>query len=731
MKDLSIPVVDIHLFPLNQDSVRRIIGDILDRDPDSSRLRDDPEMQTLVELVYAKTQGNPFFVIQLLKTLHRANHIAFDFAENQWRFNLTSMEASDLPPTVVELLAKSMLKLSNEARTAMMLASCIGTDRISLRALSTAAGKRIEQTASDIWGALDAGLVLPTGGNYKIHLALEAPGLRAKRDSPVSSGAPPPARNNGLAAAAQASDTTDEEEATYRFLHDRVRQAAYSLIPPGERAGLHRMIGTRMLEKATEEDLDGGMIYEIVNQLNHWLSPLEPEERRTLMELNLKAGKMALQATAFATAANYLSIAKDVLDDPDGGQHAAAAAAGPRNPSKRLSFGYNNAISFGHPSDALQITCPNDPRPLDELSTEINISLMEGYFADVKYAKSIQLSSEILPNCTKSKDKVRCLITKMNCLLVQGRLSEAIEAGLTGLSVLSWEVPLDDDNAQQHALMMRPRILLDVKRIKAIAKMHRLQTEDLLLIQEIISTLLLPVYMARPALLPAVCFTSVAVTLEFGVSMAGALALVMTGVLLGNDPTNENLERSFAYGQAALKLIENGNSRHPLAPAIYQVYAGHIGIFHQSMQEVQRYLQQAIQAGLAVFNVDYTTFAMVEQISFAMMSGETLDTVHSKMIAAKGNIRRFKQETGMWWLGVPLQLVLNLRGLGNSDPLCFEGEALGASEDLSRLASSESLCHIYMYHMYRLIVSAIYGSIPPPSSSPTLPRPSPSSFPSL
>ena len=715
MKDLSIPVVDIHLFPLNQDSVRRIVGDILDRDPDSKRLRDDPEMQTLVELVYAKTQGNPFFVMQLLKSLHRANHIVFDFAKNRWRFNLTTMEASDLPPTVVELLAKSMLRLSNEARTAMMLASCIGTERIPLRALSTAAGKRIEQTASDIWGALDAGLVLPTGGNYKIHLALEAPGLRAERDPPMSNGGP----NNGLAAA-QVSDATDEEEATYRFLHDRVRQAAYSLIPPGERAGLHRMIGTRMLEKATEEDLGGGMIYEIVNQLNHWLSPLEPEERRTLMELNLRAGKRALQATAFATAANYLSIAKDVLDDPGGGRHAAGGG-GPQGPSKRLSFGYNNAISFGHPSDALQITCPNDPRPLDELSTEINISLMEGYFADVKYAKSIQLSSEILPNCTKSKDKVRCLITKMNCLLVQGRLSEAIEAGLTGLSVLSWEVPLDDDNAQQHALMMRPRILLDVKQIKAIAKMHRLQTEDLLLIQEIISTLLLPVYMARPALLPAVCFTSVAVTLEFGVSMAGALALAMTGALLGSDPTNENLERSFAYGQAALKLIENGNSRHPLAPAIYQVYAGHIGIFHQSTQEVQRYLQQAIQAGLAVFNVDYTTFAMVEQISFAMMSGETLDTVHSKMIAAKGNIRRFKQETGMWWLGVPLQLVLNLRGQGNPDPLCFEGEALGTSEDLSRLASSESLCHIYMYHVYRLIVSAIYGSLPPsPPSSPPL-----------
>jgi hypothetical protein len=48
--------------------------------------------------------------------------------------------------------------------------------------------------------------------------------------------------------------------------------------------------------------------------------------------------------------------------------------------------------------------------------------------------------------------------------------------------------------------------------------------------------------------------------------------------------------------------------------------------------------------------------------------------------------------------------------MGNPDPLCFEGEALGSSKDLARLASSESLSHIYMYHMYRLIIAALYGS---------------------
>lgn len=92
-----------------------------------------------------------------------------------------------------------------------------------------------------------------------------------------------------------------------------------------------------------------------------------------------------------------------------------------------------------------------------------------------------------------------------------------------------------------------------------------------------------------------------------------------------------------------------------------------------------------------------------------MFGGEDLSVVHSKMVATKPSIRKFKQLTGMWWLSLPLQFLLNLRGLGNPDPLCFEGEELGDSKALSKLLSSESMSHIYLYHMYRLIIAVIYG----------------------
>ncbi|CUS15016.1 unnamed protein product [Tuber aestivum] len=709
----GVEVVDIELGPLDQGSVRKIIGDTLHRDPDYGRLNEDAEMQTLTELVYAKTCGNAFFVMQLLKSLHRGGYIVFDFGAKgggQWRFNLTSIEADDLPPTVVDLLVKQMLKLSGPTRTAMMLAACIGTDNVGLQSLAVAAGKKPGGMANDLWGALDAGLLLPTGGNYEIPLALG-------EGSPVHGGGGSntiisngPSGDSYFLARFSPSPSDQEGAVTYKFLHDRVQQAAYSLIPKNERAGVHRMVGARLLEKVPEEDLDG-MLYEIVNQLNHWLSPLERDERHTLMELNLRAGKKAIAATAFDAALSYFLTAKQLLDDREKEEEVAGAAIAKLR--KRISLGWETRPG----------AVPDKEPDMEDLILEINLSLIEGYFAHQKYEESINLADAVLPKCTKPRDKIRCLVYKMSCLLVQGKLNETIETGLLGLGVLNWEVPLDDAEAKSHADMMRPRILMDVAQIEALEKMRRLKDENLILLQELISSLLLPIYMSRPALLEAVCFTSVAITLEFGISTAGAYPMLMTGVILSAEGTQEAHLKSYAYGRLAINLIEKDTIMCPAAPAIYEVYAGHIGVFHCSMNEVLKSLHQAVTAGIALFNVDYTVFAMIsspsfktradsrraEIPSFGMFGGEDLSAVHSKMVATKPSIRKFKQLTGMWWLSLPLQFLLNLRGLGNPDPLCFEGEELGDSKSLSKLLSSESMSHIYLYHMYRLIIAVIYG----------------------
>ena len=110
-------------------------------------------------------------------------------------------------------------------------------------------------------------------------------------------------------------------EGAYKFLHDRVQEAAYSLIPEELRAEAHLRIG-RLLAAHTPPEKREETIFEIVNQLNRGAALITSrDEREQLAELNLIAGKRAKASTAYASALNYLIagaalLAEDCLGAP-------------------------------------------------------------------------------------------------------------------------------------------------------------------------------------------------------------------------------------------------------------------------------------------------------------------------------------------------------------------------------------------------------------------------------
>src|SRR5262249_25913778 len=82
----------------------------------------------------------------------------------------------------------------------------------------------------------------------------------------------------------------DRLELSYRFVHDRMQEAAYALIPEKSRAEAHLIIGRLLLERTPPEKRDEA-IFEIVNQLNRGESLItSQDEREQLAELNLAAG---------------------------------------------------------------------------------------------------------------------------------------------------------------------------------------------------------------------------------------------------------------------------------------------------------------------------------------------------------------------------------------------------------------------------------------------------------
>ncbi|MGD1701259.1 ATP-binding protein, partial [Dapis sp. BLCC M229] len=191
----------------------------------------------LTDLIYQKTKGNPFFTTQFLKGLYQDELITFNRNLGYWECDLVKVQDAALTSDVVEFMAGRLHKLPEATQKVLKLAACIG-NQFELETLAIICETPFEEVAAALWSVLREGLILPKSEAYKFFQGWEQ--NEEKRD--------------GIAVG-------------YRFLHDRVQQAAYSLIPEGRKQQTHLIIGQLLLECTSEKNLED-KIFDIINHLN-------------------------------------------------------------------------------------------------------------------------------------------------------------------------------------------------------------------------------------------------------------------------------------------------------------------------------------------------------------------------------------------------------------------------------------------------------------------------------
>ncbi len=219
----------------------------------------------LSQLVLEKTGGNPFFVIQFLTALAEEGLLTFDRDASRWAWDLDRIHAKGYTDNIVDLMIGKLGRLPVRTQRVLQQFACLGNRAESAR-LAMVHDVSDEELRRDLQDALRAELVLRTDG-------------------------------------------------VYRFLHDRVQEAAYSLIPEDQRAAAHLRIG-RLLLAHTPADKRDEAIFEIVNQLNRGVALITAlDEKEQLAELNLSAGKRAKVSTAYVSALNYLVAGTALLSN--------------------------------------------------------------------------------------------------------------------------------------------------------------------------------------------------------------------------------------------------------------------------------------------------------------------------------------------------------------------------------------------------------------------------------
>jgi PAS domain S-box-containing protein len=248
---------DIVLTPLLREDLEQMLSDSLHGDLAS--------VAPLAQLIHQKTTGNPFFAIQFISALAEEGLLTYEHEAGRWGWNLALIQAKGFTDNVVELMVGKLNRLSAHAQRALQQFACMG-NTATFEILQMVHQESTEQLHEHLWDAVRNGLVF-------------------------------------------------RSEDSYRFLHDRVQEAAYSLIPAEQRAEAHLHIGMLLAEHTPPAKREEA-IFEIVNQLNRGAHLIRsPQERERVAELNLIAGKRAKVSTAYASALKYLRAANALLTD--------------------------------------------------------------------------------------------------------------------------------------------------------------------------------------------------------------------------------------------------------------------------------------------------------------------------------------------------------------------------------------------------------------------------------
>ncbi|MEH2464601.1 ATP-binding protein [Nostoc sp.] len=485
----------IHCQNLKIPDISQLVSDTLKSSLDNSK--------ELAILIFNKTAGNPFFINQLIKFIHQENLLYFNFASGQWQWNIQYIQTLEITDNVVELMIGKIQKLKDTTQNILKIAACIG-NRFNLNILSCVYGKSDTDTALDIWEALQAGLVIPLSDSYKLPQLL---------------------------------DNVEIFVIDYKFLHDRVQQAAYALIPDEQKKEIHLNIG-RLLLKNIDESLLEQKIFDIVNQLNIGSELISsPKERYKLTELNLISGRKAKDSAAYESAVKFFR--------------------------KGLSL--------------LTVDCWQN---YYELTLDLHIETVEAEYLNTNFEQAEALFISVTSNSKTILDAVKVYEKKIQFYVAQNRMREALDLDLYVLEILGV------------SLSQTPPAELIIEELVNLPEMtdaHKLAA------MRILMTAMPPAYLADPALLPLIAFTMVHLCVQYGNSSFAAYAYGFYGLILCGPL--KDIESGYRFGKLSLQILEQFNARE-IKSKVYALFNIFVRHWKEHIQATIEPLQDGVQSGL-------------------------------------------------------------------------------------------------------------------------------------
>ena len=601
----------------------------------------------LTELVYQKTLGNPFFSTQFLKSLHEDGLIEFNFEARYWQCDISRVRTLALTDDVVEFMALQLRKLPTRTQSVLKLAACIG-NQFDLATLAIVDENSPVETASALWKALQEGLILPISEIYKFY--------QAEGNSELVIG-------NGKEF--DQLSITHDQLPKYKFLHDWVQQAAYSLIPDDQKQATHYQIGQLLLQQISAQARED-RIFEIVNQLNHGTALItQPTQREELAQLNLIACRKAKTSTAYQAAHEYATVGLCLLGENTWQQQYEMTLA------------------------------------LYELAAEVG--MLNGNFEAME-----QFIDIVLQQAGSLPKKVNVYCIRIQSHISQSKLTSAIAIAqpvLQQLGVTFPETPTPSDiqqAIQEIEELIGDREIADLVHLPEMTDAEKLGT------LKIVNIIIPAAYLTGSALYPLLNSLSVKLSIQYGNTSTSALGYATYGNILCNFL---QIDTGSQFGSLALQIISKLDAKASKTDVLMI-----LGIFivHRKshIKETLPLLQEGYTSALEFGNL---VLAGYNGHTFCLNSfwcSQPLATLEQDICAYCHSLMQLNQLTTANYCRIYWQPVLNLLGLAEHTTL-LSGKALEETAFLQQLESANDGYGLYIFHLYKLMLCFLFGEIEP------------------
>lgn len=584
----NFPVTLMNLEGIEEEHVRQIIIASLSKNVE--------KINSLAAIINQKTGGNPFFIGQFIQALSSKKLLCLDYTSGIWRWDEYAIQSENITDNVIDIMLDEIQKLPIGTQEMMKLAACIG-NRFDFQILAAVSEIHIVETASLLSESVKAGFILAKGESNRFLNEI----MTSRK--PVA-GQPDP------------SGSHPENSFFFEFLHDRVRQAVYSLVPIEQRKTVHFHIGRLMLNHMKKENFQYN-IFNLVNQLNYGVDMIPTTHHQIeLAELNLTAGRKAKESTAYPLALSYLITGVSLL------------------PKKSWIDHY-------------------------QLSLDLLFEKMECEYLNQDFEAADNSFMTITERAHSSLDKAYAFNIKMIMFAGQARHQEAVQIGLNGLRSIGVNISEPGGMASVLLPLFMARIKMQWRRISKLVDLPEATDPRQKLIMTLLMNISFSAYLCNPYLIVIVALQIIERSIKYGNTHASSIGYMIYGAILC--AIFKQYERGNRFGNLGLQ-IQKKYGRAETNSKIFLYYG--MGIcpwqhpIHTAIKSNRKGLSSALETG----DCNWAVYHIQSILIFLFAQGKPLAEIYSECESYYDYVSSTKDSAALNYLISLKQVIQCLKG---------------------------------------------------------------------